>query len=160
MNIENFEQWMDWLRANDLPQADGTLMQREVDEEGDPIIDPKTGEDKVVGFCCMGVACIKADPDNEWQWMGQDLPPVAFHQWLGLAMQPGDANDDVRLDAPDDLLMRPAAEAQPIKSPLPSKIGEPMSMLTASKMNDTLGLTFPQIADMFTYFGIRPWRDE
>jgi hypothetical protein len=143
------------LRSGEYKQVQGVLKKVEVKEPGGDEIH------RVVGYCCMGVACelipgieatlLEDDEDEEYERpvyfdSNYELPPAAFYRWLGL----GDYDSDhVYLDVPLDLRVQ--------KDTTPAYLGD-NEMLAIStnlaNMNDGGEFTFAQIADCIAYFGV------
>lgn len=141
MNEQHVKEWIAALRDPDNKQITGTLARR-------------LGHEDEVGYCCLGLGCEVAgipvyidlpseiiNSNNELVEVvktADDLPPFAFHRWLGLDRLTDVGMGDVYVDWPDLL----------------DRGGEPLSNLTCAELNDTAHLTFSQIADVLEYFGI------
>lgn len=155
-NEEHLNRWLHELRTTTAQQTNSVLA---------------SGEDSDhLAFCCLGIGCqvaglgLEAEyPDEEesdgeevtWRFDGcQDLPPSDFHAWLGLYTEDeayGHGAEDVYLDWPDAHYLR--REHGRAGQALVDG-GKPMDW-TCAGLNDDAHLTFPQIADMIAYFGIK-----
>jgi hypothetical protein len=145
---ENMERWVTALRSGEFPQAKSTL--EAVDytyDDGGEVADTE-----VRGYCCLGVACKIADPDNEWNWRGIDLPPADFLRWTGLIADDQFSDDeDPYVDFPEGMVDQ-GSERQVQMGRAPQHLS---GHVTCSYLNDTLELSFEQIADLIAYFGLR-----
>lgn len=169
VNIENLRTWTEALRSGAYDQVDGTLAKQ---EEGE----------KKIAYCCLGVGCVLAgvphekrahvcDSDEEdWCESGghgevkhlfgaecaTDLPPAEFHDWLGLANEGGVLGGDVYLDWPVEYQTLTTQGPKPSES-YPGHRTQPLNQaaMTCANLNDSLRLSFPQIADMIDYFGVK-----
>jgi hypothetical protein len=136
MNSERFKQWIAALRSGQYPQGNGYLL-----------LDGK--------YCCLGVMCEVADiprtppgrgdpvtyfgvQDGRYGSLSATSLPREAQDWLGLDST-DNLNNDLYLDYPLGLHHADGDVSHP----------------TAMWCNDTAYLTFPQIADMFEYFGIK-----
>ena len=132
----NQQAWLDDLRTTDAGQATDCL--RRFDEGG-------------YSYCCLGRG-VAIMPETALKGReSEDIlcelqsAPFEFLEWLDVADETlVDSDDrsgefDVMLDGPDLL----------------TRDGNHMDSLTATTMNDSCALTFPQIADMFAHFGFR-----
>lgn len=127
LNEEHFEQWMQRLEKNDLPQADGSLCATvwTFDEKTEK--ETKEG----VGFCCLGVGCKEMGlPEEKWKTLA--LAPLEFIEWLGIDISEA---DDLREDDTFDIYITEQIDG-----------GERQS--SAAEMNDNQ-VPFPEIARRF-----------
>lgn len=145
MNEVHVNEWVAALRITQAPQIVGTLVN-----------EVQVGDAMVPGFCCLGIGQKVAGielhaPDwshESWAFSeGTDLPGREFLDWLGVVGTDGVGDADVVVAWPADLLDR---EGFPYL-PDPTSGGG----LTCATLNDGLRLTFPQIADLVAYFGVR-----
>jgi hypothetical protein len=115
--IEVIEARREW--ANELmhrQQVSHTLVQVTYDEE-----DEVAG---IEGYCCLGVMCDIADPDNTTYWRGEDMPiDPAQYESFGLTDEP-DVNDLFEVNRWHQL----------------------DSTHFYARLNDKAGFTFPMIA--------------
>lgn len=145
--------WVRRLRSGDYPQGRGRLRRDLRLPNGKPT--------QSSGYCCLGVLCEMAveagaigkiefrpkefaggleETATYYDAMG-DLPSEGVWVWAGL---PGSqAGGNVYLDAPHDLRTLPQMGDAP-----------PLRTLSLAYLNDTLRLTFDQIADLIDYFGL------
>lgn len=142
MNTTNVRKWVDYLRSGRYKQANGQLAK--VDKKGNK------------SYCCLGVGCVamglRGHRDGDaLKYRGFDsMPPKKFHDWLGVTLRDDDAVEgDVFLDIPK----RHPGNHRPIKI-FTNRDGTEIEDACAS-LNDTLQLSFDQIADMIDYFGLR-----
>lgn len=130
MNEANLAAWTAKLRDPEMKQGRETLIQPAYDEDGETVLEDR--------YCCLGVGCLVADPEDRWAWTGEDLPPVSFHRWLGITPRTDEPQSDVQVNLP-----------------FPFRGGTlPWGDIGCSTLNDGLGLTFSQIADLLDYFGV------
>jgi hypothetical protein len=172
-NLGNVRAWTTALRKPGLRQVRQKLAAH-VGENGLPSSD----EAQPIGQCCLGLGCDIAgiprtptrsfiytqdDEDEDlpyeyeaevWAYgdaEAEDLPPQEFFDWLGLPVDHyhgglfASGGEDVYLDVP--YALRPRTRERQVA-------GAPR--IAASALNDEWRLTFPQIADMIDYFGLRP----
>lgn len=149
INIEHVKEWTRALRSGKYRQIGETLV--DTTDKADP--------DSSLAYCCMGVVAALAGnkvhvdfEDNEddeghilrnWRaYMadGSELPGPITHAWLGLQL-----TQNLREGGEEDIH---------VKYDLPDQGGLPCT-LTCAMMNDSLHLSFDQIADMIDYFGIK-----
>lgn len=156
MNLDNIKTWTDALRTTELGQTTATL--------------GSIGEDDKQKVCCLGLGCLVA-PTIETEWVGgggesgnflyvdgqNNLPPIEFHDWLGL-----DIADLASDDGNDVLLDWPMPEIGALISLCPEntdrwrdRTGRAFRLYSCAGLNDEVGLTFSQIADVIDYFGLR-----
>lgn len=139
MNLNNVKTWVAALRDPSKKQVRGALKR-----DG--------------GNCCLGLGCevmglepvfdqdthvwgYRADADMDFGY----LPPMEFHHWLGI--EPLGGSDDVYIDWPVDLLLADGYTENSQDGFVP--------VLGCAVLNDTVGLSFSQIADLIDYFGVR-----
>lgn len=146
VNQENVATWTAALRSGAYEQTDGTMVR---------MVDNRDADSRLT-YCCMGVAAVEAgatvsvyreglDEDGAFYEAycqdGADMPGRVTRSWLGLDVDMDDSEQDIHIDWPEGLLSR--SDKMPLDS------------ITCSGLNDTLHLTFPQIADVIDYFGIK-----
>ena len=152
---EHLRLWIETLRTTTDEQSTGLLARQEAEED-------------TVGYCCLGIGCkiagiahVKSEPveDGEVEvhhyFDGCDeLAPPAFVEWLGF--ETGEKGNsgvgfDLQLAVPDARNMSVSDRPDMWRD----RKGTPLrNLLSAAEMNDSLHLTFPQIADCVAYFGI------
>lgn len=135
MNTEHFNAWLTALETTDAPQTQGQLAEQR--------------DDDVIAYCCLGLGCkvaglpFRPAPDNRLTVHGfASLPPAEFGDWLGVELEDA-TTADLLIDWPEDLIDNNGDSFRD---------GDERS---AVGLNDGLKLTFPQIADVLRYFGIR-----
>lgn len=131
----NRARWVEALRSGEYKQVKGAL--RGVNRDGDP-----------VGYCCLGVACELASKEGvvERRENAYGSPGDLFYgdsestalphpvrRWLGIGID-GDLKEEVRYES-----------APGIEDHTQTLIG----------LNDSVGYTFEQIADVIENDGIR-----
>lgn len=139
LNDDHLEIWLRTLETTDKPQVKAHLC--------------AVDDDNQVGFCCLGIGSVLAGLVPEWSDVDPsapgnyayladeaDLAPVEFITWLGLEPEDEGGAYDIILDYTHEM---PKAEPD-----------YGVWMLRASSLNDW-GLTFPQIAQMIRYFGVK-----
>lgn len=148
MKNERTLQWAGALYATEIPQVKRYLALR--------------GGDEVTGACCLGIGCLtagltpiptKCGTETEsvlvFAFDGEDnkqLPPTPFLEWLGLdTLNEGDEPGDDEHTTEWSLM----PEWGVLKDPEGSRYA-----MTYDNLNDALGLTFAQIADVVRYFGV------
>jgi hypothetical protein len=151
INLDNVRRWTAALRSGEYEQTTSML----AIQDGDS-----------VAYCCMGVGCVVAGPDEVphetitypsavygftdtvkhsfGDGSCEELPPTEFHAWLGIEGEMD--NDDVYIDWPEEYVR--LSEGSP-------RGGLSRAVMSCANMNDSFNLTFEQIADMIDYFGIR-----
>lgn len=136
---DNMEAWLNELRTTNEPQADGVLY------DGS-------------GYCCLGIG-EKLRGHNLDDGAGHDiLASPDFIHWLGLELD--ERGEDIISDQDYtpysyDIFIDYPSKEFPMR--LDNRI-RPTLEVSASTMNDTLDLTFAQIADMISYFGVKSVR--
>jgi hypothetical protein len=154
-NESHFRQWVNELRTTDKVQANGRLARFK--EEG--------VSDSGVGYCCLGIVEVLAEsplydqPDDEGLCFLNKQPEGYRHEpvyadnllstygreWLGTT------EEDLTLDVPLEYIKRETTVADDPRS----RYQGISSCPTCAGLNDDWQLTFPQIADMLDYFGVR-----
>lgn len=140
-----FRQWIESLRHTNLEQANGTLL--------------RATRYHIEAACCLGVGCLLVPHVNPFNLVGDALPPHSFIEWLGLNL---DVEGVVQSDGEQaDLIPDWPAEGLTLRDLKNPTIEHPdgqfdpgVERTTAASLNDSWKLTFPQIADVFDYFGI------
>jgi hypothetical protein len=150
MNTDNFNTWLAALR-------DGTRKQGKMRLA-------TVHQDDTVSYCCMGIGCAVAEIEvraseyshtdagtgDTYTWLkyghveASDLPPDEFVEWLDLATATGDNTWHMYL-----------GDQGPEPYDLKTKHGDYIVGAPLATLNDEWGLTFPQIADLLDYFGVR-----
>lgn len=137
MNIENVKKWTHQLRHSGLPQTNGELATQ---------VEPET-----VAYCCLGVVCIIPEVGVEHQIAPIVEEPAVRHRFDGAVLDlPRRAQDWLGVTRANPFIDWPAG--------LCDRDGEPYlngDEATCAGVNDALGLSFAQIADLVDYFGIR-----
>lgn len=167
INLENVKKWTAALREPDRVQVNGALTGWIIPDESDPVL----------GDCCLGVGCKVAevpmvvhgdlqdtDYTVEYGATGNTgLPPEEFHLWLGTIdhLHEVDDYEGALIDPADgtDVYLAIPSGVWTVKvQMLDGTTGgtDLRDLNGCSMLNDTVGLTFPQIADMIDYFGIEP----
>lgn len=133
MNLDNVKTWVAALRDPNNHQVRGALR-------------------RDAGHCCLGLGyelsggTLNRISRYQELWTTpsgySSLPPTTFHEWLGVRSRSG-LTDDVYLDWPEDL---PFREHEFVPDP---------QHVNLAGLNDDALLTFPQIADLIDYFGLR-----
>lgn len=130
--------WAEDLRTTDAKQVNDYLTLH---------IGPNTE-----GYCCLGRLCIVAglDPNAEDGFVNESLPPQSVFDFVGASVIDGNPSADdasIHVDWDPELV---------------SRMGDPYTNTQAAtpcatydQLNDTLRLTFAQIADVIDYFGVR-----
>lgn len=148
MNTEHVKRWTAALRTTNIEQTTGQL--------GLTLAG-------VTRMCCLGFGCTLV-PEVQglitWQDVGEDvdsvdsamvvdledgewsdsMPPKEFHVWLGATVQGGLHAGDVLPDWTNEWYDREGVTY--------------LATLPCAKLNDNVGLTFAQIADVVDYFGV------
>jgi hypothetical protein len=160
VELSNLDKWIADLRTTDAPQCTGSLSEFVAWTVDPPEDEAEFVEYDVVGYCCLGRGEVARGATFEGQHtVGMDLATREFIDWLGVEydehhdrdVHDGDGSDycncgwDLVLDVPDQYSV-----GTPVTNVLPSRMP-----VVASNLNDSWHLTFPQIADMVAYFGIR-----
>lgn len=133
INEKRLRQWTKRLRITTTSQAQRKLV----------VVNRENG--KIEGMCCLGIgevecagAPLHVSPIGNVPLVGdRDDPslPYYFRAWLGLS-----GSGDLQIDWPVGLELRD---------------GTPFNMMTCANLNDLMGFTFEQIADVVDYFGVR-----
>ena len=139
MNDENLKRWTHELRTTKRPQAREQLAARKSDGS--------------YAYCCLGIGerlvgrspgsmTHEGCPSTSFvKWLGVDVPSIeVYNEEMGHDPDEADYRTwDLELDWPAELS--------------PRDFG--FDAVTAVHLNDTMHLTFPQIADCVDYFGIK-----
>lgn len=130
VNKENMRAWVTALRSGEFKQAQGKLVEFDIDGNK-------------VGHCCLGVAAevaVKAGVDHNYQWELDGTLPEATKKWLGLP----EANPTISNETFVD---------EDVRCPDPECCA-PQPMI-ASLANDSAGWDFARIADAVeSYYGL------
>lgn len=139
MNKEAVKRWTNELRSTDKKQGTGALHRFE----------GRIGE----CFCCLGIAC-DLFKDELNLTVNKEGYPITYNTMAGLLPREvcdflelaedtmdGGKEGDVLLDSPN-LILRDGSNLRDYDYSL-------------SLLNDKLGLSFSQIADMIDYFGVQ-----
>lgn len=147
---EHWKQWLHELRTTDAGQAHGH-MSRITLAEGDT-----HGK---INNCCLAVGTRLVPDIKITQGTGftrsqfkfgehqhYRTAPIEFIRWVGLGHMVGDVNETASFDVVLDYTHPGATQDGALLNP---------DDVTGAWMNDTVRLTFPQIADMLDYFGVK-----
>ncbi len=133
----NLDKWIVALRSGDFTQGDGYLARQ--NDEG------------TTQYCCMGVGCVVMGAESFLNATLMDgttalsfegavkMPPRSFIEWLGLGMpefMEHAVEINLELDVADGRIW-------------------PFEFIALDSMNDTLNLSFGEIADAIETYGVR-----
>lgn len=147
---ERFDQFLADLRSGEFKQGTGTLHKKRIDGSGEFGSQEET-------FCCLGVACYRAaeagatqrfEDDERYNlaygdaWNSAELPQEVA-DWLGIP----EANRSYKSGSTNVLFHR--LGYMDYDEDFEGDMLEDPCYLTAVGMNDTLGKSFAEIADVF-----------
>lgn len=145
----NFELWLQTLETGNLAQTRDVLMGFAYDHTR------MTYNQSRTGYCCLGVACKIAPSDGGALQRGDIMLPAVVADWMGLGpyyVTP--VIDDTWEDALSDKLFFDIDLDTRFSEILRDSGNMGREFVNASWLNDN-GFTFPQIAGLIRYFGVK-----